>query len=273
MARRVAGILFLLLLLSSAAYAIPLEIVIENRQEGGMIFIAGKTNLPDGTRIGVTLAKKAGYFAQDYDIFVKNGRFESMGFTYRGYAMSGKFELSIMSYFNENWQKPDVLKKLSGYESPLIKDGRLRIVQGLSFRTSKGEKSMDPAALKTELDLFKKYLETLKGMRAELQKSAKDRKIFYASSADWNQKLEKERGAFLKDFGKNAEEYKGGCINAYREISEAQGNLAVLWQKYDEFLRGVGEIDDLTGKMKPEPELEMQEMIERAENSIEECSP
>jgi len=273
MTGRVAAILGFVLLLSTTAFAIPLEMTIENRQEGGMIFVMGKTNLPDGTRIGVTLTKKVGYSAQDYDIFVKDGRFESIGFTYRGYAMSGKFELTVMSYFNENWQKPDVLKKLSGYESPLIKDGRLRIVQSLSFGTSKGEKPMDPAALKTELDLFKKYLETLKGMRAELQKAAKDRKIFYATSVDWNQRLEKERGAFFKDFGTNAEEYKGGCINAYREISEAQGNLAVLWQKYDDFLRGVGEIDDLTGKMKPEPELEMQEIIERAENSIDECSP
>ena len=132
---------------------------------------------------------------------------------------------------------------------------------------------MDLAAQKAELELFKKYLETLKGMRAELQKSAKDRNTFYSSSADWNQRLEKERGAFFKDLGKNTEEYKGGCVNAYREISEAQGNLAVLWQKYDEFLRGQGEVDLATGKMKPEPELEMQEMIERTENSIDECSP
>jgi hypothetical protein len=273
MTGRVAAILGFVLLLSTTAFAIPLEMTIENRQEGGMIFVMGKTNLPDGTRIGVTLTKKVGYSAQDYDIFVKDGRFESIGFTYRGYAMSGHFELSVMSYFNENWQKPDVLKKLSQYESPYIKDAKLRVVQRLSFRTGKSEKPGDLAALKAELDLFKKYLETLKGMRAELQKSAKDRKIFYASSADWNQRLEKERGAFFKDFGKNAEEYRGGCVNAYREISEAQGNLAVLWQKYDDFLRGVGEIDDLTGKMKPEPELEMQEIIERAENSIEECSP
>jgi hypothetical protein len=273
MVRRVGALALFFLLLSTTAFAIPLEMVFENRQEGGMVFVTGKTNLPDGTRIGVTLAKKVGYFAQDYEIFVKDGRFESIGFTYRGYAMSGHFELSVMSYFNENWQKPDVLKKLSQYESPSIKDGRLRITQRLSFRTSNAEKPGNLAALRAELDLLKKYLETLKGMRAELQNSAKDRKIFYASPAEWNQKLEKERGAFLKDFGKNAEEYKGGCINAYREISEAQGNLAVLWQKYDEFLRGVGEIDDLTGKMKPDPELEMQEMIERTENSIEECSP
>ena len=273
MGRRVGGFVLFFLLLSTTAFAIPLEMILENRQEGGFTFITGKTNLPDGTRIGITLSKKVGYFVQDYDIYVKDGRFESIGFSYRGYAMTGDFELTVMSNFNENWQKPDVLKKLSEYEGPAIKSGRLRIVENLKFRTFKAEKPEELTALKAELDLFKKHLETLKQMRAELQKAAKDRNAFHAFSADWNQRLEKERDAFFKDFGKSAEEYKGGCINAYREISEAQGNLAVLWQKYDDFLRGQGEVDLATGKMKPEAELEMQEMIERAENSLNECSP
>jgi hypothetical protein len=246
---------------------------VENRQEGNLTFITGKTNLPDGTKIGVTLSKKAGYFVQDYDVYVKDGRFESIGFSYRGYPMTGNFELTVMSAFNENWQKPDVLKKLSEYEGPSIKNGRLRIAQNLKFGTFKTEKPEELAAFKTELKLFKKYLDTLKGMRAELQKVARDRNTFQASSVDWNQRMGKERGTFFKDFGKSADEYRGGCINAYREISEAQGNLAVLWQKYDDFLRGQGEVDLATGKMKPEPELEMQELIERAENSLSECSP
>ena len=273
MGRRVGAFVFFFLLVSTTAIAIPLEMAIENRQDGGFTFITGKTNLPNGTRIGVTLSKKVGYFVQDYDVYVKDGRFESIGFTYRGYPMSGDFELTVLSTFNENWQKLDVLKKLSEYEGSAIKSGRLRIVQNLKFRTSKAEKPEELAALKIELDLFKKYLEALKEMRAELQKAAKDRNAFHASSPGWNQRLEKERGAFLKDFGKSAEDYKGGCVNAFREISEAQGNLAVLWQKYDDFLRGQGEVDLATGKMKPEAELEMQEMIERAENSVSECSP
>jgi hypothetical protein len=271
--RGIITIVLFIVLSGTPAFAIPLEMTIENTEEGGLTFVTGKTNLPDGTKLGVTLTK-IGYSAQDYNIIVKDGRFKSIGFSYRGYPMSGRFELSLMSSFNEAWQKPDLLKKLSEYESPYIRNGRLKIVRNLSFRTSKGEKPMDLAAQKAELNLFKKHLETLREMGAELDKAGKDPNLFSTSSPGWNQRLKKQREAFLKDFGKNVKDYKGCCVNAYLEISDAQVKLAALWQKYDEFFSGKGEIDLATGKMKqPYEETELEGMMERAENSIAECSP
>jgi hypothetical protein len=271
--RGIITIVLFIVLSGTPAFAIPLEMTVENTEEGGLTFVTGKTNLPDGTKLGVTLTK-IGYSAQDFNILVKDGRFKSIGFSYRGYPMSGRFELSLMSNFNEAWQKPDLLKKLSEYESPYIKNGRLKIVQNLSFRTSKGEKPMDLAAQKAELDLFKKHLETLKEMAAELDKAGKDPNLFSASSPGWNQRLKKQRETFLEDFGKNLKDYKGCCVDAYLEISDAQVTLGALEQKYVDFFAGKGEVDLATGKMKqPYEEIELEGMIERAENSITECSP
>lgn len=263
----------LVILSNTNAFATPLEVTLEHRQEGTLTFLRGQTNLPDGTRLAVFLRKKVGYEARDFKILVKDGHFESIGFSNRGYTLSGQFEASLFAGFNANWQKPDVLEKLSEYEGTYIRDGKLRMVKTFRINLPKAETPEALAAQKAELDLFKKYLETVKTMRAELQQAAKDPDHFRAWSEKWNEKLQKEQTAFFNAFGKNVEEYKGLCAAAYLHISLSQNHLFKLWQKYDEFLYGRADDVDVTGKMNPAAEMEMGEIIENAGYSISECSP
>ena len=214
-----------------------------------------------------------GYEARDFKILVKKGHFESIGFSNRGYTLSGQFEASLFASFNKNWQKPDVLEKLSEYEGPYIRDGKLRMVKTFRLNLPKAETPEALTALKAELDLFKKHLKTVKAMRAELKKAVKDPDHFRAWSQKWTEKLQQEQTAFFNTFGKTVQEYKGLCAAAYLHVSLSQTHLFKLWQKHDEFLYGRAVDVDIFGKMNPDPELEMEGLIEKAEFSILECSP
>lgn len=50
--------------------------------------VTGNTNVPDGTKIGIELEGN-GYRAQDFDVFVKDGRYASGYFTNKGQKLAG----------------------------------------------------------------------------------------------------------------------------------------------------------------------------------------
>ena len=126
-------------LLSISAFAMQLEITIDSKQEGNSIIFFGKTNFPNGTKLGINLRKKGGYSAQDYNLIVKNGYFESSGFNNRGDLLTGNFELSLITYFNNHWQKPNILEKLLLYESEHIKEGKFDIVKEICLNINDKE--------------------------------------------------------------------------------------------------------------------------------------
>lgn len=99
--------------LTEAAYQLPKEITLQVAAErgiGGEIYIIGSTNLPDGTKIGVSLPRPGGA-SQDYDVLVTGGEFRSAGFTDNGASLRpGDHKVQIISIFNGAWQSPAILQ-------------------------------------------------------------------------------------------------------------------------------------------------------------------
>jgi hypothetical protein len=96
------------------AYVLPAEIALDfgaERGDGGQVFIVGTTNLPDGTKLGAEVFVKHHLFAQDFDIFVSGGRFRSAGFSDGSRPIPpGNYDVHMLTYFNEVWQSPDILR-------------------------------------------------------------------------------------------------------------------------------------------------------------------
>lgn len=90
--------------------------------KGNSIVFDGTTNLPEGTKLGITVSNNEGYMAQDYDVFVKNQRFESTQFSNHGQKLVGKYNVEIICYFTNLWQTDEVLKKLKDCKGVLIKE-------------------------------------------------------------------------------------------------------------------------------------------------------
>lgn len=86
-----------------------LTIEIEEKSDG--LIIIGETNLPEGTKLGISV-KGSNYHAQDYKVFVESGVYESAKFSNRGLPLIGRYDIEIMLYENKNWQTSRVLKEL-----------------------------------------------------------------------------------------------------------------------------------------------------------------
>ena len=71
MLRRVVTFLFACAMLQGSAVAIPLELTMDVRQEGDDTVVSGTTNLPDGTRMLVSLGKKGGWGTSDGEVWVR----------------------------------------------------------------------------------------------------------------------------------------------------------------------------------------------------------
>jgi hypothetical protein len=122
------------------------------RDPKGYLVVTGDTNLPNGTKLGITLygleknkklakpdqakdygnssigqtlsnldrelkqsVAESGLIGQDFGVYVQNGRFSSAGFSNKGTPYpSGRYEVRILLYRNVFWQTQDVLKQIGG---------------------------------------------------------------------------------------------------------------------------------------------------------------
>lgn len=99
---------------SKSAYVLPSEITVDftaERGDDGTVFVVGSTNLPDGTKLGAEITEPGGGLAQDYDIFVRDGKFRSQGFSNGSRPIPpGKRNVHMLAYFNGAWQSREVLQ-------------------------------------------------------------------------------------------------------------------------------------------------------------------
>lgn len=104
---------------------VTLQINVENKIIDNKLYIYGQTNLPNNTKLGVSVRNGQGYYAQDFNIRIEDGEFESTGFTKNKAQLdNGSYKITLISHFNEHWQSNPTLKQLSHYESAkIIKKG------------------------------------------------------------------------------------------------------------------------------------------------------
>lgn len=100
-----------------------LEVKLRRNLSGGVI-VSGKTSLPNGMNLMISLrAKSGGFFAQD-KAQVHSGSYESAGFTNKGSALlAGKYRVSISSPLM-SFQPTSVKQKLGSSGSGIPKDIR-----------------------------------------------------------------------------------------------------------------------------------------------------
>lgn len=253
--------LFLLTIINTA-FATPLQITVDFKHEENRIVFFGKTNLPEGTHIEIALFKKGIFRTSDSVIVTKDGRFESKGFKER---LVGEFELKLFSYFNTAWQKPpDLLKKLSTYRGPAIKDEGMEISKTIQI------KAIEPLSdnRKLEINDLKGYLKRLKAMKSELENKARKGSNWDEWSAYWNRIINQERDNFKSRFGKTFREYKGDCRNAYYFILVGLGDLFPLWSEYDNIVTGRTTSRENIKML----QIQVEKDIEKAQDAINECS-
>ncbi|NME66603.1 hypothetical protein [Flammeovirga aprica] len=92
---------------------LQLTIEVNPNQKG--VLIVGKTNLPEGTKIGTSLEKNGKTIAQNFDVIVDNGMF------YAPYGVNeDKVDKVLIScYKNSFWQNESVLKQLDFIQTPM----------------------------------------------------------------------------------------------------------------------------------------------------------
>ncbi len=80
--------------------------------------ITGKTNLPDGTKLGVSIYVDDKLASQDFEVYVANGSFVSDGLTNKGKSYKGKVLASVSITNNHIWQIEPVQQKLNDFVIP-----------------------------------------------------------------------------------------------------------------------------------------------------------
>ena len=100
-----------------------LGVTLKRNSSGGVV-VSGKTSLPDGMILMVSLrASSGGYFAQD-KVKVRSGSYETAGFTSKGSALpTGKYKVSITSPLM-SLQPQSVKQKLGSSGGGIPKDIR-----------------------------------------------------------------------------------------------------------------------------------------------------
>ncbi len=112
-----------------------IQLTISKKIEGNATVIYGTTNLPDGTKLGVSLTKGSESGPQDYNIFVKNGYYESLPMTAYGNRLDSSYTVHVFTYFNQMWQRDESIReKLKSYTSPNLTPTH---ATGLKFEITK----------------------------------------------------------------------------------------------------------------------------------------
>jgi hypothetical protein len=89
----------------------------------GLVRIIGTSNLPEGTKIGVSVnGLNFDYFGQDFNVLVaKDGSFESQLFSNGGNPIQkGEIKVEVILHFTHFWQSEDILNQLQYYKGEMI---------------------------------------------------------------------------------------------------------------------------------------------------------
>jgi hypothetical protein len=113
--------LVLSVLVAISAHAVEVQLALQYEQLGTKTYFYGETNLPDGTKIRIRLTPPGKPDGLQGSFEVRNGSFRSEGYSDRGIAFNGEWDVKIFSYFNKTWQAPSVLKKLKKYNGSLVR--------------------------------------------------------------------------------------------------------------------------------------------------------
>lgn len=82
------------------------------------ILVSGKTNLPEGTKLGLELTKNGKTRAQNFDVYVKNGEFKGLF----PVSISKVDHANVTCYENDMWQSESILSQLKFFKSAKWKD-------------------------------------------------------------------------------------------------------------------------------------------------------
>ena len=130
-------LLILLIIIPLSSFSelngIHLQLELEYKKVNNSVIFLGYTNLPNGTKLGINLQGPRKYYAQDFDIIVKNGHYESQKFTSAGKPLIGDFQVELFTILNKHWQSQETLSKLQTYIGPQIKNERIEIIKNISF--------------------------------------------------------------------------------------------------------------------------------------------
>ena len=84
------------------------------RGRGGEIYISGRSNLLDGTRLGIELPLDDGHLAADYRAIVQDGVFQTTGLMDgTGLLPAGGQRIHLLSYLSDTWQPPYLMNAVN----------------------------------------------------------------------------------------------------------------------------------------------------------------
>jgi len=86
----------------------------------GLTYFYGKINLPQNTKVGITVSDTKGYNAQNFKIFVNDYQYRSEGFSSKGSPLIGNYKVTLFTNFNIAWQKDVDLELLNSYTDEQI---------------------------------------------------------------------------------------------------------------------------------------------------------
>ncbi|MFK5976291.1 MAG: hypothetical protein QM493_07280, partial [Sulfurovum sp.] len=106
-----------------------IKITMNYYKRGIKTYFKGKTNLPQNTKIGITINNRA----SDFKIYIqKDGSFISSGFSNGNQSLEKNTKVEILVYNNIHWQNKKILEKLKKYYGyGLVKVGNASIVMKL----------------------------------------------------------------------------------------------------------------------------------------------
>jgi hypothetical protein len=246
------------------------------KKEGNGTKFYGETNLPNGTKLGISLEKEGKLCGQDFDILVNEGKFCSSAFTGYGAPLVGEYEVILFTYFNKSWHKDsELLEELLSYGGPCIIDDeklevRKKFILGenLSAEEIEQKKLLDQKKTK-EISLLRMHLNQLTDMKNELNEAAKNPHDFVGLwSVNWNKRRDAMDNEYSKQFGRSQNEYKGYCARAHLFIGIGYYELFQLWSRYNEYIQGRGSKDRVLKKQK-----ELEKSIQGADRELEKCMP
>ncbi|MGR3174778.1 MAG: hypothetical protein ACUZ8N_09285 [Candidatus Scalindua sp.] len=249
-----------------------LQISLRNKQVGKGTIFYGKTNLPDGTKLGINLVKNGKGCGQDFDIFISGGEFNSAPFTNHGNPLSGTYNVELFTVFNKLWQAKNILVLLENYDSENITVGeigwkKLAINKTFNFLSPDGVEQQQYIKKKTDKIVeMKSYLQKLEGFHIELM-DTETLQQFNGMIRDWNIRLDSTRNEFGSQFGETMGEYKGHCPQAHLYIGIGYGTLASqTWLDQKSFLEG-----RMSKANMIQSNIEVNEYINTARDHLEIC--
>jgi len=129
-----------LLVVSNSAFCIDASLDVSFTEIKYGLHIIGNTNLPDGTKLGVTIEAN-GYRGQDFKVFVRDSGFSSTNFTNRGQPLAGNYHVTVFTIKNSIWHTPAILKQLETYKGELVIGNRIEKTINISVGSAEARKT------------------------------------------------------------------------------------------------------------------------------------